>query len=834
MFVAAWSILGSGLSPMVQPPIAPLRPPSVPIIVHDPYFSIWLPNEKLTEADTQHWTGAAHTIRVRAEIDGKVFRLIGQGNAPAMGQESLRITPTRTISTHKADGVGIELQWITPSLPTNLTKMSEPMTYLLWRANATDGKSHRVALEVESSGQICAGDGSDLVVTDSEKVGNHQVLSVGTKAQRVLQRKGDGTTIDWGRFYMAIPADALEFLRISHPGGAETSTAKDTQLVLKSRSFTCDKQGIESHFAFLYDDEYSIQYFGQNLRPYWRKGGKTADTLLKNIDKSLAADRNACANFDDDFVADLHAAGGEKFAAIGALAFRQGLGGCKLAADPKGQPLLFPKENTSNGCIATSDVIYPMAPQTLLFGSALTRALLTPIMAYAASGRWPFPFAPHDLGTYPQANGQVYGGGEKTEENQMPVEESANMLILVAALAEVEGNGSYAETYWKELKTWAEYLRSKGLDPENQLCTDDFLGHLAHNVNLSAKAILGLKSFAKLCRMTGRNDLAAEYESVSKEFAKEWVIRSEDGGHSRLTFDRAGTWSQKYNLVWDRILSFDLFPNSVREREMVFYRTKLNPYGLPLDSRGTGAKVDWTLWTASLTQNREDFDALVDGVFRYVNESPQRVAIGDWYNTATGAFNFMHTRPVLGGAYLQLLYNQAVWKKWSTQSKDRATNYAAIPPRPVLTTIVPAADSQGSVWQYRFTAPPETWTSDVSTRDWQVGQGGFGTRGTPGAKVGSVWDTSDIWLKREFELSSVPDNLKLWLHHDDDVEVYINGVLALQRSGWTTDYEAMPISSAAHKALRKGKNVLAVHCHQNAGGQYIDAGLVREEPPKRK
>jgi len=834
MFVAAWSILGSGLAPLAKLPVAPIRPPSVPMIVHDPYFSIWLPNENLAAADTQHWTGAAHTIRVRAEIDGQVFRLVGKGSVPALPQQSLRVTPTRTISTHRGEGVGIELQWITTTLPYDLMKMSEPVTYLQWRASSTDGKSHKVAIEVEGSALIAAGSEDDLVGTSAQVIGRHEVLSVGTKAQRVLQRKGDGTTIDWGRFYMAMPKNEVGALSVSTPGSIESATAKETRLLLKSRETPCDSKGAEGHFAFLYDDEYSIQYFGQNLRPYWRKGGRTAESLLKNITANLAKDRAACSAFDEEFEKDLIEAGGDKFAAIGALAFRQGLGGSKLVADPKGQPLLFPKENTSNGCIATSDVIYPMAPQALLFGSALTRALLTPIMAYAASGRWPFPFAPHDLGTYPQANGQVYGGGEKTEENQMPVEESANMLILVAALAEMEGNGSYAETYWKELKTWAEYLRSKGLDPENQLCTDDFLGHLAHNVNLSAKAILGLKSFARLCRMTGRTNLADEYDQVSREFAKEWVTRSNDGGYSRLTFDREGTWSQKYNLVWDRILSFDLFPNFVREREMAQYRRKLNPFGLPLDSRGTGAKVDWTLWTASLTQNREDFDALVDGVFRYVNESPQRVAIGDWYNTATGAFNFMHSRPVLGGAYLQLLYNKEVWGKWSSRSKDQAGEYAEIPPRPVLKTVVPAADTVTSEWEYRFDNPSKDWTLGGPSSGWMKGKGGFGVAGTPGAKVGTRWNGADIWLRKEFSLSSVPSGLRLWIHHDDDVEVYINGVLALKRTGWTTDYEAMSISAESLKGLKAGTNVIAIHCHQNAGGQYIDAGFVVEERAGKK
>lgn len=366
--------------------------------------------------------------------------------------------------------------------------------------------------------------------------------------------------------------------------------------------------------------------------------------------------KNTCVEYDAKLMKDLARVGGEGYAQLAALAFRQCIAAHKLVADIDGTPLFFSKENFSNGCMDTVDVTYPSSPFFLLLNPALLEAQLTPILDYSSSSRWKFDFAPHDIGRYPLANGQVYGGGEETDFRQMPVEECGNMLIMVTALCKIRSDISYAQKYWDTLSLWANYLLEKGLDPENQLCTDDFAGHLAHNVNLSVKALVAIAGYAWMCEQNNMQEKSQEYRSVVEGMVQEWMAMADDGDHYRLTFDNPDTWSQKYNLVWDKLLDLNLFPDTVTETEIAYYKTQQARYGLPLDSRDAYTKLDWIVWSATLAKTQEDFESFIDPLVDWLNETESRVPMTDWYYTDSGRqVRSMQARSVVGGVFIKML-----------------------------------------------------------------------------------------------------------------------------------------------------------------------------------
>ena len=225
------------------------------------------------------------------------------------------------------------------------------------------------------------------------------------------------------------------------------------------------------------------------------------------------------------------------------------------------------------------------------------------------------------------------------------------------------------------LTKWADYLKENGLDPGDQLCTDDFTGLLRHNANLSLKAIEALGGYAMLARMLGKTSESERFRQTAEQDAAKWMRMSNDHGHTRLTFDQPGTWSQKYNLVWDRVLELHLFPASLAREELNYYQTHSTAFGFPLDNRANFTKLDWESWSAALAPSKTQFSDLFSGVYNFAERTPTRVPLSDWYWTVDGTRTGFQARPVVGGVYMEMLTNPAVWKKWA---KGGAASQSAV------------------------------------------------------------------------------------------------------------------------------------------------------------
>jgi hypothetical protein len=675
------------LTAFACPCVCVVRPPAVPLITNDPYLSVWSMDDYLSAGPTRHWTGKAQRLTGLVKIDGKSFRWMGDlpKAIPPIEQKRLEVTATRTIYEFEQNGIKIHVCFLSPLFPSDLDVMSRPISYLALDAVSVDNRTHQVEFLIDVADDLAVDHDTQEVVWSRSRLDGMSVLRASNFEQPVLQKSGDDVRIDWGSLLLAVPdqpgttvvtqaGDTVEAAFVSgtlNPADDIDMPRRASERPVLAASFKLgdvSTTSIRRHVLLGYDDLYSIEYLNRRMRPYWRHDGTTIGQLLERAEKEYGELSERSRRFDDELLADLQRTGGSAYADVAILSFRQTLAAHKLVADVDGRPLLFPKENFSNGCISTVDVLYPSSPFFLLFNPELLKAQLVPLMEYTRTGRWRFPFAPHDLGTYPLANGQVYGGGEHTEENQMPVEESGNMLLMFAALAKAEGNAAFASHYWTELRQWAEYLRKEGLDPANQLSTDDFAGHLAHNANLSIKAILALAAYSKLAESTGHHTEAVDYRNLAENMAKRWMELAQDEGHYRLAFDKPGTWSQKYNLVWDRILGLNIFSTSVASTEIGFYKSHLKAFGLPLDNRKGYTKLDWEVWTATLTDSTQDFEILLQPLKNFIEHSPDRVPLTDWYWTEDGKQAGFQARSVVGGVYIPLLRNPDIWGKWSKKS----------------------------------------------------------------------------------------------------------------------------------------------------------------------
>lgn len=621
------------------------------------------PGKNVIAAHCQNRTGGAFVdFGLLKRIDMET----GFGNKAV--QKSVKVNPTQTLTSFVCGPVQLDVTFTAPLLLNDLDLVSTPINYISYKVASLDKKQHDVQIYFEASPQLAVDVDRQPVKFDKLTKNGFTYVKTGTIDQPVLDRKGDDLRIDWGYLYFGGKLSEKENLAVVDYFDAKKSFTKSgvlpadvnpksfsknmkekmTVLAYSNSLGAVSNEPVSGYLMVGYDDVYAIEYMYQQLMAYWKHDGKVdIYQAFEKGQKTYGSLMTSCEDFDKTMLKEAEAAGGKQYAELCAMAYRQSITAHKLVQDKDGNLLFLSKENNSNGCINTVDVTYPSAPLFLYYNPELLKGMMTPIFHYSESGRWTKPFPAHDLGTYPIANGQVYGG-------DMPVEEGGNMLVLTTAIAYAEGNANYAKQHWDVLTIWADYLIEAGMDPENQLCTDDFAGHFAHNANLSLKAIMGIAGYGKMAEMLGKADVAKKYIGIAKEMAIKWEAMAKDGDHYRLTFDKAGTWSQKYNMVWDKVLDMGIFPKEIAEKEVAYYMTKNTKYGLPLDSRKTYTKSDWILWTACMATNPEDFKKIVAPVYTYVNETNSRVPLCDWHETADGSAVGFKARSVVAGYFMKM------------------------------------------------------------------------------------------------------------------------------------------------------------------------------------
>ncbi|GAA0618129.1 DUF5127 domain-containing protein [Kutzneria viridogrisea] len=662
---------------------APIRPPATPLAVRSMYLSTWQRADTLPGTWSSFWNGRTAALCGIVRVDGTPYVFAG---APGMGlatmrQTSLQVTATRSIYTLTGGGITLTVTFFSPVDPADLRRQSVPLSYVTLSAASSDGRSHRVSLYLDISAEWAHGDNAQQVTWSQRQTGATTALTFTPATPTVLAEHGDQAS--WGTVVLAgVSAPGLTWQAGQDTvvrGNAANSGA------LPGTSDTAQPRAISDRWPVLglnYDlgtvggtpvsrtavlghvRTPAVSYLGTQLNPWWRHywGDWTAMLDWFVADQATASQRGTA--LDDRVAADARAAAGDKYAAVCALAVRQALAGTELV-DRDGSPWAMLKEISSDGNVSTVDVTYPAFPAMLYLSPDYLRLMLEPVLDYSERGGWPKTFAVHDLGSsYPNATGHNDGN-----EEDMPVEESANMLIMAAALVQhlpAEQARSFVAAHYRILRQWAEYLIGNALDPGYQNQTDDFTGFIAHSVNLALKGIVGIGAMSIVATANGNTADAQHYLSTARSYISQWFDKAQDnaGDHLKLAYDKDNTWSLKYNGYPDALLGLDLVPEGVAVQEAAWYQRNAGAYGVVLDPRNDYTKGDWEVWTAAWLAAYPVRDTLINGVYNFANGTSGHSPLSDWYVVASGNERGFAARPVVGGMLALLPSKASGPTKW--------------------------------------------------------------------------------------------------------------------------------------------------------------------------
>lgn len=673
--------------------------PAYPLFVKDPYFSIWTGNEILNKQNVMFWFGTEKKVYGVLKIDGVPYEFMGNyGVMDKMTQTDLKVTAFTTDYTFVQDDVTLNVSFVSPLPLDDMKTLSCPVCYMNYSIESKVEHKYEIALMVHEG--MCYND--DVRIKDRGTVGGvfdldkFEAAWFGLVRQAPLSTAEDDIGADWGYWYLtgekayiANETGVKDFLNNKEEISYTTSENQHKGFPYQQSKYLIGVNTEKTGKIMIgFDDVAAIRYYGKYLYDLYFEDGKTIIDALKDTFENSAKIDKHLEEFDKDLVKKAEKFGPEYINILYA-SLRQSIAMHKLCKDTEGNILFMSRESNSNSCIATVDVSYPSMPLYLLYDTEYVKGMMRPILKFARMPIWSYDFAPHDGGTYPNCDGQYYGikhfdlnryygnfsgwalGQYRTRPMcylypanydafdfhlQMPVEECANMIIMAMACYNVDKDSKFLADNIDLFEKWVIYLEKYGLIPANQLCTDDFAGHLDKNVNLAIKATVGIECYAAICRVLGKDEDAKKYSAIAKDFASKIEEFAYKFKWCPLTWDSDDTtFSLKYNLAFDKILKLNLFSKDFYEREMDAYVLKCNRYGVPLDSRREFSKSDWLMWVASLTEREDKRNVLISALNNYLVESDTRIPFGDWYETVKGnAIRFI-ARTVQGGNFILLL-----------------------------------------------------------------------------------------------------------------------------------------------------------------------------------
>lgn len=625
-----------------------IKLPCYPLVTIDPFMSIWSKTERLYESDTILWCNIKKRMSGIIVIDGKDYRFMGLGNEPVIEQTNLDVTPLITTYTFQNEHIILTVKFWTPLFVDDLYQLSLPCSFIECNAKSADGKTHRVIVKISLGKEFCYDKIPKPITRKVVNQGGLDFAVMCRKAQKPASKSGDLVSADWG--YICLHGEHIASSFVTESGISAYGEAEET-----------------CRFIIAYDDIKSIEYMGKKYSGLWTERYHSIGNAIKYCNDNNDKLYQKALLWNDRILHDARDFG-EDYQAILTAAYRQILAGHKLIRNDKGELLYFSKECNSNGCINTVDVSYPAIPFFLIYKPELIKGMMTGIFEFSRMNVWKFDFAPHDIGTYPIANGQAYGlyntyNTFKSSiyklrrdvynfNSQMPVEECGNMLIMAYTHFLYSGDSSVIEGNYDILLKWAEYLKNVGIELQNQLCTDDFAGHSEKNINLAIKGIMGLAAFSKI---SDAMNIPNTFMETAQDYANELMKFALPNGSLPFAEGDADTWSLKYNLVWDKLLQFNLFSKDLYKAEIEVYHTKINKYGVPLDYRKAFTKTDWMMWASALDDGEETTKVLAKAIRKFLAETVDKVCFSDWIDTDAPTHHEFNHRTVQGGLWLPIL-----------------------------------------------------------------------------------------------------------------------------------------------------------------------------------